>query len=256
VPAGLAPFVEGGFRLRFARDAADLEALQRLRFEVFNRELAEGLAESWTTGLDRDPIDATCHHLMLCARSGAVVGTYRMQTLEQANAGAGLYCDGEFDLAPLRARVEHGVELGRACIVREHREGNALFALWRGLAAYLAWSRKRWLFGCCSLTSRVPAEGRALWRLLDAQGHVDHEHQAPVRAAYACESSEVVGAPKVPRLFRTYLRHGGKVCSGPALDHAFGTIDYLMVLDARAVPPKLWHLFFGGLLPSPQQVGT
>ena len=37
---------------RFADSRADLEAIQRLRFEVFNLELEEGLEESFATGLD------------------------------------------------------------------------------------------------------------------------------------------------------------------------------------------------------------
>ena len=37
----------GSYRARFAHQRADLEAIQRLRFEVFNLELGEGLASSF-----------------------------------------------------------------------------------------------------------------------------------------------------------------------------------------------------------------
>ena len=39
---------------RLARSVAEVCAAQRLRFEVFNLELNEGLAESHFTGLDVD----------------------------------------------------------------------------------------------------------------------------------------------------------------------------------------------------------
>ncbi len=257
-PIGLGELHEGAYRVRFARDSADLEQVLRLRFEVFNRELGEGLAESWRTGLDRDRFDAVCHHLLLVeAASGAIVGTYRLQTAEQARAGAGLYCGGEFELAPLAPVVAHGIELGRACILREHRQGSALFALWRGLAAYLSWSQKRYLFGCCSLTSQDPRAGLVLTRWLERAGHVDARFHVLPHASHACLPAHTLAPEPVvalPKLFGTYLRYGARVVSAPALDREFQTIDWLVVLDARALPARLWRLFFSGLSGSPQEI--
>ena len=51
-----------------AHSADEVRAAQRLRFEVFNLELNEGLAESHFTGLDIDPFDAVCQHLVLIGR--------------------------------------------------------------------------------------------------------------------------------------------------------------------------------------------
>ncbi|MCH7780408.1 MAG: GNAT family N-acetyltransferase [Acidobacteria bacterium] len=55
----------GKYKLRFASTLAELEAVQRLRFEVFNLELGEGLEESYATGLDQDRFDPVSHHLMI-----------------------------------------------------------------------------------------------------------------------------------------------------------------------------------------------
>jgi len=250
-PAGLGELSEGRYRVRFARERADLEQVLRLRFEVFNRELGEGLSESWRTGLDADPFDAVCHHLMLIdAKDGAVVGTYRLQTAEMARA-LGFYCAQEFELAGLEAMLAQGVELGRACILRAHRHGSALFALWRGLAAYLAWSQKRWLFGCCSLTSQDAREGVALLAQLERDGHLDPRVRARVQPRFACDLDPAApaGVPadvKLPTLFATYLRHGAQVLGGPALDREFKTIDYLVALDLGRMPARLRRFFFAG----------
>jgi putative hemolysin len=257
-PSGLEVLREGPYVVRFARDEGDLERVLRLRFEVFNRELGEGLAESWGTGLDQDPFDAVCHHLMIVEEaSDTVVGTYRLQTAAQAEAGVGLYCAGEFDLAPLEEITTDGVELGRACIAREHRHGTALFALWRGLAAYLAWSRKRYLFGCCSLTSQDPRAGLALTRWLESEGHYHPRYRVPALPALACHATPgPEPAVELPQLFGTYLRYGARVVSTPALDREFKTIDWLVVLDARALPQRLWRLFFADLVGSPTELGA
>ena len=50
---------------RLAQSAEDVRRAQQLRFEVFSLELGEGLAESYATGLDVDPFDEVCDHLIV-----------------------------------------------------------------------------------------------------------------------------------------------------------------------------------------------
>jgi putative hemolysin len=40
---------------------------------------------------------------------------------------------------------------------------------------------------------------------------------------------------KVPALLRAYLSLGAKVCGPPAIDRAFGTIDFLTWMDLEAM---------------------
>ncbi len=92
------------YRIRLASTPADLRAAQRLRFEVFNLELDEGLAASYDTGLDADAFDAACDHLIVeDTDRGEVVGTYRLQTGVRAAREIGYYCAREFDLAPFES---------------------------------------------------------------------------------------------------------------------------------------------------------
>lgn len=249
-PTGILELDEGVHRVRFARDEADLERVLRLRFDVFNAELGEGLESSWASGLDEDEFDRGCHHLMLEHANGELVGTYRMQTAEMARAGSGFYCDQEFELSHLPDDVLAGaVELGRACIARAHRNGLALFALWRGLASYLSWSRKRYLFGCCSLSSQDPRDGAAMLARLTREGRVSRELAVVPRPSHACPitDEDAAHALEVPRLFGTYLRYGAEACGPPAIDRAFGTIDFLIVLDLASVKRRVRRLFFAGL---------
>src|SRR5450432_3177967 len=69
------------YATRLACHAEEVRAAQALRFEVFNLELNEGLAQSYESGLDEDPFDAVCDHLLVEHRpSRQIVGTYRLQT--------------------------------------------------------------------------------------------------------------------------------------------------------------------------------
>jgi len=252
-PHGILELVEGPYDVRFARTEEDREAAQKLRFEVFNVELEEGLASSEESGFDRDPFDAYCHHLLLIDRKlDQVVGTYRLMTSEMAREGRGFYCDGEFDLTHLPdTMISDSVELGRACILREHRNGTALFALWRGLASYLVWSSKRYFFGCCSLTSQDPKEGWAMERKLDRTGYVHDDFKVYPHAMHSCGArppdSVALDSIETPKLFHTYLRYGAKSCGPPAIDADFGTIDFFVVFDLETIPRKLRGFFFHGL---------
>jgi putative hemolysin len=64
---------------RLACTAREIRAAQALRFEVFNFELNEGLAQSYASGLDEDPFDVVCDHLIVDhLPSRQIVGTYHL----------------------------------------------------------------------------------------------------------------------------------------------------------------------------------
>jgi len=240
----------GRYRASFARNEDQLDALLRLRFEVFNREMAEGLEESWTTGRDEDRFDRACHHLLVEDRvTGATVGTYRMQTGVMAAAGQGFYSAGEYDLSALPEAVrDDAVEVGRACIAREHRNRAVLFLLWQGLAAYMVKSGKRFLFGCSSITSQDPAVAVAAYRELERRGVIHPQLVVGALPGFIAEplaGDEPLPEVEIPSLFRTYLRYGGKVVSPPAIDREFKTIDFLILFDTAALDERSRRLFFG-----------
>jgi putative hemolysin len=238
----------GRYLVRFARTAEDLDRVLRLRFGVFNLELHEGLDAAYRTGRDEDDLDVHFHHLLIaCRESGEVVGTYRMQTAEMATRMGGFYSAGEFDLSTMPLQMlRHAVEIGRACVAREHRNGRVLHLLWRGLATYLAWNRKRYLFGCCSLNSQDPALGTAVYDSLDSAGHLHPEVRIEPLPRTACRTvtPHQGPVPAVPALFDSYLRLGAHVCGPPAIDREFKTIDFLVMLDTDSLDPTSRRSFF------------
>lgn len=238
-PAPPLDAVVGKYRLRFARTEADLEAVQRLRYRVFNVELGEGLLEAHMSGLDADAFDAQCQHLVVSlTTTGEVVGTYRMQTAPSAYAGLGWYSAGEFDLSELPADfLEQSVELGRACIDVEHRDRSVLFLLFRGLVAFLEHHSARRFFGCSSLTGTDPKDGAALYRRLYAEGRVHQGARVHELPRHQCPVVELAGDERevpIPKLFGIYLRYGATILGPPAIDHEFGTIDFLTVVENSA----------------------
>ncbi len=233
--------LDGHYRCRFATNAEELDRVLRLRYEVFNLELGEGLDESHATGLDRDRFDDHCHHMIVeDLDTMATVGTYRLQVAQMASVGRGFYTAQEYDMRSWPADIlEQAVETGRACIHKDHRKSKVLQLLWKGLAAYALHNRRRYFFGCCSLTSQDPAEGARMLEYLRQHGHLHPAIRTQAHPAFACheenESAEGWEQSRIPPLFRTYLRYGARICSQPALDRQFKTIDFLALIDLTEV---------------------
>lgn len=258
----------GRYRLRLAETLEDREAACRLRFRVFNIELGEGLESSYQTGLDTDEFDLFCAHLLVEDKLEAnpakrIVGTYRMQSGLTAARNLGYYSEQEFNFVPyepLRAGI---LELGRASIDRDHRTPEVLTLLWRGIAQYANDMGLRYLVGCSSLNSKDPAEGWQMYRQLEHY-RVSPEFATHPTAAYACpdepgadaqqplssgeaNTTQVATQVKVPKLLKTYLAIGARIAAPPAWDRAFGTIDFLTLLDLQLLSSAARNRFLAPL---------
>src|SRR5437773_10457492 len=223
---------------RLARSADELRRAQRLRFEVFNLELGEGLAESYATGADVDPFDEFCDHLIVEELpTGEIVGTYRLQTGARAAANIGYYSEREFDFTPYEPLRGEMIELGRACVHAEHRNFNLLHLLWRGIARYACERNARFLIGCSSLTSQDPMEGVAMYEQLRGKHLARPKWRTVPHPAFRVDVDLVSASASCttpPKLMRAYLSIGAKICGPPAIDREFGTIDFL-TLDRKSV---------------------
>jgi putative hemolysin len=235
------------YAARLARDAAEVRAAQALRFEVFNLELNEGLAESYASGLDEDPFDAVCDHLVVeHLLSRQIVGTYRMQTGGNAKSKLGYYSAQEFDFQPYEPFREQIVELGRACVHAQHRNLVVLGMLWKGIAGYAQRHGARHLLGCSSLTSQDPAVGASAYTELCRKNLAPLPWRTTPLPEYECPLRQLAEEPvKIPKLLRAYLSVGAKICGPPALDRSFKTIDFLTLLDLETLPAIVRRRFMG-----------
>jgi putative hemolysin len=237
-PVRLIVSAPSNYVARLACHADEIRAAQALRFEIFNVELNEGLEESRASGLDADPYDAVCDHLLIeHLPSHQIVGTYRLQTGVNAASKLGYYSAQEFDFQPFEPHRAQIIELGRACVHIQHRNLIVLGMLWKGIAGYAQQRGARYLLGCSSITSQDPAVGAS------AYSELCRKHLAPPHwrtrplPEYDCPLDHLAAEPvKIPKLLRAYLSVGAKICGPPALDRSFKTIDFLTLLDFEALP--------------------
>ena len=228
------------YRLRLAETPGDVEGAQRLRFQVFNVEMGEGLATAHQTGLDSDRFDSICDHLLVEEiATGILVGTYRLQLGGPAKAGHGFYSAQEFDFEPFAARADEIVELGRACVHRQHRNLVVLGLLWKGIVMYARQRGGRYLIGCSSLTSQNASEGVTLYNALREKYLAPQPWQTKPMPGYECIAEPLATPVRAPKLMSAYFSVGATICGPPAMDREFQTIDFLTLVDIQALPQSV-----------------
>ena len=138
---------ERKYRVRLARDEAEIREAQKLRYRVFAGEIGARLSS--LRGIDEDEFDAYCEHLLVRDEaSGEVVGTYRILAPEEAQRIGRLYSEREFDLGRLAHLKPCMTEVGRSCIHPAFRNGTVIALLWAGLARYMVRNGYEYLIGC------------------------------------------------------------------------------------------------------------
>ena len=143
--------VDGGnLEVCVTREADAVEEAQRLRFDIFGREMGAGIHGE--NGRDIDHYDEFCRHLIVRDKtSGRIIGTYRLITEEAAKAAGGWYSDSEFDLSRIRHILPKTVELGRACVHKDYRTGGTISLLWMGLISFMQAHGLEYMIGCGSV---------------------------------------------------------------------------------------------------------
>jgi putative hemolysin len=239
----------GSLSVRLARDAAEVDAAQALRFAVFYGEMgARADAATLAARRDRDAYDAVAEHLVVidaaCSLPCGVVGTYRLIDEAAAARAGGFYSQGEFDISALLAAPGRKLELGRSCVHAGWRGGPAMQLLWRGLSELVLGRGIALMFGCASLPgtdAAAVAEQLAYLR----QAHLAPRWARPVALAgrrvamgEAMEEDAPRARAALPPLLKGYLRLGGWVGDGAVLDAQFNTIDVAVVVRTEAIAAR------------------
>ncbi|MGC5036385.1 GNAT family N-acetyltransferase [Streptomyces sp. DT190] len=231
------------YTVTLARTEEDVRAAQRLRHDVFAGEMGALLTGS-EPGLDVDPFDAYCDHLLVREETtGQVVGTYRLLPPERAAVAGRLYSESEFDLTALEGIRPQLVEVGRSCVHPDHRDGAVIGLIWAGIARYMVDRGHEWLAGCCS----VPlADGGTLasgtWDRVRAK-HLSPEEYRVRPLLPWLPGPAPAARVELPALLRGYLRLGAWVCGEPAHDPDFGVADLYVLLPMSRVNARYLRHF-------------
>lgn len=242
----------GPLQVRLAETAADIDAVQALRYRIFyESQGARPLPEMLRRRRDFDRFDNDCDHLLVLDRgsgrgSNPVVGTYRLLRRDAARRLGGFYSADEYDIAALVAHKGEILELGRSCVDAAYRQRPAMQLLWNGIAAYVFHHDITLMFGCASLPGTDPDA------LATPLSYLHYYHLAPSALRPRALSERYVDMRRLsidaidrgralvslPPLIKGYLRLGGFVGDGAVIDEQFNTTDICVLVKTNLVTAK------------------
>ncbi len=231
------------FIVKTADSPEELHEALRLRHDVFLEEL---LKRKKRNGLDKDRFDKYCDHLIIIdKRNAKVIGTYRLQSSLHTKKW---YTATEFHMRRIKKLPGNKLELGRACVHPDYRNGITIALLWDGINAYIAASESSYLFGCSSIKTLDKEEMKQIYNYLKQNGHVSDEHRVRPRGKFKVPGlkrrirqkldpgltiDQLLLKDKIPSLLASYLKVGAKVCGVPARDKSFKCIDFLTLMNVE-----------------------
>lgn len=241
----------GSFRVDWALSNSEIREAQRLRFKVFAGEMGARLAQRDPRDhRDADAFDAFCDHLIVrCtggSQEGEVVATCRVLSPEGAGRVGSRYAETEFDLAPVRDLLSRSLEMGRVCVDPTWRNGLLVMALWRELGKRMEAQHLDTLIGCSSVSLRDGGDAaEQLWHLLKRTHLVAPQWRVRPWVALTLQAQDAGQPVLVPALIKAYLRCGGKLLGPPAIDTAFNTADFPMLMHLGDLPSRYSKRIFG-----------
>ncbi len=239
--------------IRLAETEQEIEAAQRLRYNVFYEEYgAKASEETKKLQLDKDDYDDYADHLIVIdhAKSNGsgekIVGTYRLLRRDAADRYGQFYTSDEFDLSPLLGADISLLELGRSCVLPEYRTRPIMQLLWQGIADYITDHNIELMFGCASLhTTEIDSVSEAL-------SYLHHNHLAPENLRPRALNGRYIDMNIIPEaelnmkeafkalppLIKGYLRLGATIGDGAVIDEQFNTTDVCIVVQTNLVTDR------------------
>lgn len=241
------PIVCGDYTVRLAETEKEIKQAQKLRFDALRLDY-NASAES-EDGTDCDEYDEYCAHMLVIYGSGGsseVVATYRLISEDHLEHLKKFLSETEFDMSALRRNKEGKIlELGRAVVAPEHRNGIVIKILWNGIERYALTYGVRYLIGTASFHG------------LDAQQYIqgysylmnNYKMEESVLARADFDRADVTPLPpeqtdkktaaaQIPPLIKSYLRMGAKFGDGFYIDRWFNCLDLFIFLDMNAMAKK------------------
>lgn len=238
----------GNFIVKLAETETEYKQLYKLRyFDLllhYNHDLKKDIEE------DKDEYDEYCDHLIVIdLENNEVIASYRLIKKNHLNKLHKFLTETEFDISLLK-KYEL-LELGRAVVKEEYRNGGAIIALWKGVIRYIVDEKIEYLIGTASFSGTdYHLYSDTLTYLYD--NYLANEDirckvndYSSIKMNLVQEYNEREAKAKISPLIKGYLNLGSKVGDGAFIDVNFNSIDVLMILKVSEINERYVKRFLG-----------
>lgn len=239
-------FERKDFLVKTVENHFELKQVLRLRYEVF---LKEQLHRDSLVHYEMDKFDKGCDHLIVIdKKKNRVIGSYRFLSSTFSN---NFYSENEFEIEEIKKLDSIKMELGRACVHRDYRNGSTITLLWLGMVEYIKSINAKYMFGCSSIKTTNALEASLIYKYFVDSGVINTAYNVRPTASYRIDQldenlailnsidADTSYAKKiVPPLVKSYIKAGAVICGEPAYDPDFKCIDFFTLLDADLINAK------------------
>ena len=245
-PKNVILFENKKYIVKTVETVLELEKALNLRYEVYYREL---INKSSIIKLDIDRYDLISDHIVIVEKcTKEVIGTYRVISSTFSDC---YYSESEFNIDKIKNVPVNKLELGRACVHRNYRNGLTLAMLWKGVSLYIDSLNIRYLFGCSSVNTTNILEISLIYKFIrdmhlsgedlrvypkDKFRVIDIANYLDAFEKFSAKAENIEDF--IPPLLKAYLKAGSKICGEPALDRKFRCADFFTVLDTDLMSDK------------------
>lgn len=239
-------FISGKYKVRLLNKKAmeELIEIQKLRYQGLLRDYNPDLPEE---GTDDDGYDDRSNAIIVIdTEKDKIVGTYRITSIESLK-GKKFKTEKEFNIDSLRNADDKILELGRAVVDKEYRDGPIIDLLWSGIFKYCMEFGYRYLFGMCSLHGQDPTVYNNVLAYLNNElicndfdiYAIKNAFEYPINNDLTFEDVK----PEIPPLLKAYLRFGVKISRNGYIDKTFNCCDIITVLDIQKMNERYLKRF-------------
>lgn len=241
------------FEIKIAQTQDEIEAAQRLRFEVFYLESQDKSNLGQNKNLDIDKFDKISKHLIVIDKNkNMIVGTYRLLFGLDAKQ-IGFHSEKIFDISNIKKINEQSLELGRSCIHPDYRNSSVVNLLWNAIAWQVKKHNIKYIFGCPRLGLTNSKEVSEVFNLLKNKYYAQDKFRVyplPKNTFRDLDEGLEIGNPrmafrKLSPLIKGYLHIGALVCGYPAIYLELGTVVLFMLLPTDKMVGAYRRHFLG-----------
>lgn len=234
--------------IQTATSSRDLRALVQLRRHSFFEEF--GMSPS-TDFQEFDEYDLLADHIILKSKqTNEVIGSYRILNSDFSHK---FYSEEQFEMADLLQSPGHKIELSRACIHKDYRNGATLSLVWKGLAHYATITSTDYMFGCASIMSTSPRLAYSMYHYFKTD-RLDTQFRLGIKEGFQFpensfepgtdQLADEVVQENIPPLLKVYMKAGARICSEPSIDRKMQCFDFLTILRMKELTSKYQERFF------------
>ncbi len=189
---------------------------------------------------EEDEFDNFSYHLAVLDREkNKIIGSYRLLLGSDAKRCGRFYSETEFDITNIKKNCKGQVlEMSRACVLEEYRRFPIIKFMWKKIISFMIEHEVKYIFGCPSLEGVNPDSIGKIVAYFKANCFSGDNFRAYPLKEKICKYNNYAGnlnlkevLNDLPSLIKGYLKMGALICSEPAFDGHFKTVDFFMMLD-------------------------